>query len=89
MALLLNNASATGEALSVGRSSEYVFSADGNFGGATVTLQIGSPDGTSWLSVEDGALTAEGSFVVFLGKGTLVRAAVSGGTPSGLYASLN
>jgi hypothetical protein len=89
MAVLLANAAVTGETLPIGRSGEYVFSVDGTFGGATVALKLLSPDGVSWLTIEDASFTAEGACVVMLGNGNRVRAEVSGGAPSALYASLN
>lgn len=89
MAVLLSNASATGDPVTISRSGEFVVAVDGTFDGATVALELLSPDGSSWIAITDGDLTAEGSFVVFLGAGSKVRAAVSGGTPSALYASIN
>lgn len=88
MANLLSNTNVTGSPMSVGGSGEFIFSVDGTFGGATVTLQLLSPDGTSWLSITDAALTAEGAVIVALGGGSRVRALVAGGTPSALYANL-
>ena len=95
-AVLLTNASATGSwvAWPGGRG---VFSVDGTFGGASVYLNYRSPDGTSGLRVQvlaqDGkltavALTAEGGYLADLPPGQ-VRAEVSGGTPSALYARLD
>jgi hypothetical protein len=83
---LLDNASATGDAMQVAGGT-YVVSADGTFGGATLQLQLRSPDGTSWLTIADAVLTAEGSYVIDLGDGE-IRMAVTGGTPSALYASI-
>lgn len=93
---LLSNASATGEwvAWPGGRG---VFSVDGTFGSASVYLNYRSPDGSSGIRAQvlasDGtltavALTAEGGFIVDLPPGQ-VRAEVSGGTPSALYARLD
>jgi len=89
MAVLLRNAAVTGDAVTVNQRGEYVFSADGTFGGATITLQLLSPDGTSWLAIDDAALTAEGAVLVGLGASSTVRALVAGGTPSALYAELD
>lgn len=86
---LLSNVAATGTAKAVAFSGDYVYRLSGTFGGATVTLQQQAPDGTTWLDVADGALTAAGSFVVALATGVPVRAAVSGGAPSALYATLD
>lgn len=89
MAVLLSNASATGDAVRVNKAGDYIFSADGTFDGATVQLQLRSPDGSSWLDIDDAALTAQGAVVVTLGATSEVRAAVSGGTPAALYAELD
>lgn len=84
---LLDNASATGAAISVA-PGRYCYAVDGTFGGATVTLKLLGPDGSSYISVgADAALTAEGAVIVEL-PACDVRAEVSGGSPSGLYASL-
>lgn len=83
--VLLDNASATGAAKTWdgGRGQ---FKALGSFGGATVTLQILGPDGATWLGLgADAALTAAGAVNFDCPPGQL-RAAVSGGSPSGLYA---
>lgn len=85
MANLLTNASATGDALAVGGGT-YVVSADGTFGGATLQLQLLSPDASSWLSVAGATFTAEGALVVDLPPGS-IRMTVTGGTPSALYAN--
>ena len=85
--VLLDNAAATGSAKtwSGGRGQ---FKALGSFGGATVTLQILGPDGATWLSLgSDAALTAAGVANFDAPSGQL-RAAVNGGSPSGLYASV-
>lgn len=81
---LLTNASATGEGIAVGGGA-YVISADGTFGGTTLQLQLLSPDGASWLAIANATFTAEGSLVVDLPDG-VIRMAVTGGTPSALYA---
>lgn len=87
MANLLSNASATGAALPV-EGGTYVVTADGTFGGATLQLQLRSPDGSSWIDITDASLTAEGAFTVDLPRGE-VRMTVTGGTPSALYANLS
>lgn len=86
---LLANASATGSAVTWpgGRGTFSV--PIGTFGGATVALQW-SPDGTNYLAADQGGtayttLTAAGAGGFELPPG-LIRAAVTGGTPSGLYA---
>lgn len=86
---LLSNVAATGTAKPVAFRGDYLYRLSGTVGGATVTLQQQAPDGSTWLDVPDGALTAAGSFVVSLATGVNVRAAVSGGAPSALYATLD
>lgn len=87
MANLLTNASTTGEAINLGGGA-YVLSADGTFGGAVLQLQLRSPDGSSWLAIPDAVFTAEGVKIVYLGQGSEIRMAVTGGTPSALYANV-
>lgn len=87
MANLIQNAAVTGPAIRVD-NGRYVFVVDGTFGGATVTLTMKSPDGTSFISVgADAALTAEGAVLVDLPT-CEVRALVAGGSPANLYADL-
>lgn len=86
---LLSNAAATGTAQSW-PGGDGVFAVRGTFGGATVKLQW-SEDGTNWWDADKSGdtfttFTAAGSGRFGLPKGTLVRASVSGGSPSALYA---
>lgn len=85
---LLSNASTTGEAIGIGKGGAFAVVGDGTFGGATLQLQLLSPDGSSWISITDATLTAEGAFVVDLPDGATIRMLVSGGAPSALYASI-
>lgn len=81
---LLNNASATGAEI-IWPGGRGLFAADGTFGGGTVKLQFFGPAG-NWLDAGTyTTLTAAGGGNFDLPQG-LIRAAVSGGTPSGLYA---
>lgn len=84
--LLLSNASATGNALPR-QAGDYCFAVDGTFSGATVALQMLSPDGTNWLTIADTGLTSEGAMIVTLPSGRY-RASVASGPPSGIYATL-
>lgn len=82
---LLNNASATGAGQNW-RGGKGSFLVAGTFGGATVSLQVLGPDKTTWTDVGvDTTLTAGpgGNFEL---PPCQLRAAVSGGSPSGLYA---
>ena len=83
---LISNGSATGVAQSWpgGRGS---FAVAGTFGGTTVSLQLLGPDGATWTDVgPDVTLTAAGVGNFELPPSD-IRAAVTGGTPSGLYAT--
>jgi len=82
---LLSNASATGSDLTWpgGRGT---FLVAGTFGGSVVKLQVLGPDGSTYIDA--GAyttLTAAGAGNFDLPQGK-IRAAVVGGSPSGLYA---
>jgi len=90
---LASNASATGAAVPI-RGGDYTFMAAGTVGGSTISLQIQLPD-SSWCDV--GALAGNAivkntalPFVVSpiaLPAGN-VRVAMTGGTPSGINATL-
>ncbi|MGH8220892.1 MAG: hypothetical protein ACREUT_20345 [Steroidobacteraceae bacterium] len=84
---LLKDAAATGNGLDW-PGGRALFSVLGTFGGATVTLQYLGPDDVTWVEVATAAaLTAAGNVLVDVPAG-LVRAAVTSGPPSGLYADL-
>lgn len=85
-AKLLSNASATGTAKQWpgGRGT---FSVAGTFGGATVSLELLGPDGSTWIAAgTDTTKTAAGAGNFDLPPGQ-IRASVTGGAPSGLYAT--
>lgn len=65
-----------------------VFSVAGTFGGATVTLEVLGPDGSTMLVAGAATtLAAPGMGVVTLPP-CMVQAVVAGGAPAGLFASL-
>lgn len=85
MPKLLTDASETGS-WNTWIGGAGVFTAAGTFGGATVTLQYQGPDGSTAIDMGDDTTLTEaggGGFVFPPGQ---IRAEVSGGTPSGLYA---
>lgn len=86
MPMLLENASATG-AWMPWNGGAGVFTVAGNFGGATVTLQFMGPDGVTAIpmGVDTTISTAGGAYFVF--SSGRIRAAVTGGSPTGLYAA--
>jgi hypothetical protein len=57
---LVANASATGSAV-VLKGGTYSFMATATFGGGSVKLQVLLPDGTTWVDVAGGSLTAAGA----------------------------
>ena len=62
------------------------FTAVGSFAGATVSLEVLGPDGATWIPVgPDVRLVTAGVGNFELPAGS-IRAAVSGGSPSGLTA---
>lgn len=81
---LLSNGSATGQGQQwIG--GRGMFSVAGTFGGATVKLQFLGPDAATWIDAGiETTLTTAGGALFELPQG-LIRCAVSGGTPSGLY----
>jgi len=80
--VLLNNASATGNAVDWG-GGRGDFTAYGTFGGATVALQFSPDDGTTWINVDPSGST----YVTFTTAGVggfelpkgQIRAAITGG----------
>ena len=83
---LLTNASATGSGVFATMGGRYVFRIDGTFSGATCTLQMLSPDGSSWLTLQ--AFTAEGTATVEVPQGGTYRVLVASGPPSAMYADM-
>lgn len=85
---LLTNATETGPwtPWPGGRGSFSV--AGTSFDGATVSLQVKGPDGTTAIDVGDATSVTDAAVANFTLPPGEIRAAVSGGTsPSGLYAS--
>lgn len=84
---LLSNASATGTAVEWPGGDGRV-ELRGTVGGATITLQVQDSDGSTYHTVgTDTTFTATGSAGFKLEAGAMIRMAVSGGSPSGLYAT--
>lgn len=82
---LLTNASATGNAV-IWPGGRGTFLATGTFSGATVKLQVLGPDNTTWIDAGTyTTLTAAGAGNFDLPQGQ-IRAAVTGGPPSGINA---
>lgn len=82
---LLSNASATGAAQRW-PGGKGTFTTVGTFGGATVTLQFLGGDGSTWAPVGSISQTAAAADPFELAEGQ-IRAAVTGGAPSGLYST--
>lgn len=84
--VLLTSAGATGSAVSwSGGKAHFVLVAGS--GGGTTALQLLGPDGVTWVGVTGASSAASVSVPLDLPAGQY-RAFVSGGTPSGIYASL-
>lgn len=85
MPAMIVNGSATGSSVSW-PGGKGTFEVAGTFGGATVKLQVLGPDATTWLDVGlETTMTAAGIAMFYCRPG-LIRASVSGGSPSGIYA---
>ena len=80
---LLNNASATGAA-AIWPGGRGLLMCEGTFAGATVQLQSISPNGI-WLNAPAAGVTAAGTLAFELPPGQ-IRAAISGGPPSAMFA---
>jgi hypothetical protein len=90
--LLLSNASATGSTATWPGGRGF-FTLAGTVGGATIKIQLLGPDGTTFLDAVklDGttaaSMTAVGCLELEMPPAQ-IKATVTGGSPSGLYARL-
>ena len=85
---LLSSATATGSAVTV-QGGNYLLDIRGTFGGATVTLN----ETINGVTIPLASYTASPNTVAYspsfnIAAGTVLQAVVSGGSPSGLYATL-
>lgn len=87
--LLINNAAATGPETKIGQGGLYAFSVIGTFSGASVKLQIRGGDDVTYVDIPDAVCTAANVIGVYLPAGAFVKAVVTGGPPSGIYARLS
>lgn len=84
---LIVNGTATGAAFDC-PGGTCVFLVAATFGGSTISLQIQLPDGSTWLAAgTQTTLTANGGGIVTLPP-CQIRAAVTGGSPSAIFASI-
>lgn len=83
---LLSNAAATGAASSPLSMGDYIWDCVGTWSGATASLSLLAADGTTYIDIAD--MTANGTFVVSLAEGSVVKVIIAGGPPSALYSSL-
>lgn len=86
---LLSNASASGAALPVPTGGRYVYMIAGTFGGTSSKLQVLGPDGTTFLDVPGSTLAVAGYVSVDIPAGSSVKAVLTGGTPSAMFATLS
>lgn len=86
--LLISNAAVTGPATVLQQGGLYSFNVVGTFGGATVKLQILGPDDSTYVDIPTASHTAAGVIGVYLPAGGNVKAVITGGPPTGIYASL-
>lgn len=90
---LASNASATGSAVAV-KGGEYCFTADGTAGGSTISLQMQVPGTNNWADVQVFSASAVKTTTLPFVQTQVdlpacnVRMAATGGTPSGLFATL-
>lgn len=90
MLQLLNNASATGAAQAWAGGKGAFIVPSGTFGGTSVELEFSIDGGAVYLTVDKGSETnvtfTAASWGLFELPSCLIRASVTGGTPSGLNA---
>ncbi len=88
-AVLINNDSVSGPVVSNLYGGSYVFSVQGTFSGATVSLMVLGPDGTTYETlVSKTAPDTIGGTGVGLPQGATVQAVITGGPPSAIFATL-
>lgn len=85
---LLTNASASGVGVRTTYGGKHLLTINGTFGGTTAKLQVLGPDGTNYIDVPTASFTAAGAIIVDLPVNTTVKAVLTGGTPSAMYATL-
>lgn len=83
---LLDNASSTGDAEIATIGGRYVLSVNGTFGGATVQFQFLGPNGSAYIDIANASFTTAGSVSVDIAQGSNVRATLTGGAPSAMFA---
>lgn len=89
---LLSNASATGNAVAI-KGGEYAFSVEGTISGATMGLQMQTPNG-AWATVQVFNASAVQTTTVPYFQTQIdlpagnVRCVITGGTPSAMYSFL-
>lgn len=86
MAALISNGTATGGAVQWAGGRGFVAAVASAWNGATVALQVVGPDGSTWMDAAT-ALSANGGSAFNLPPGR-IRAAVTGGPPTGVYVSV-
>jgi hypothetical protein len=86
---LLSNASASGQPVYINESGTYQYSVVGTFGGTTAKLQFLGADGTTYVDVPNSSMTLAGALNVDLPSGSTVKAVLTAGAPSAMYATLN
>jgi hypothetical protein len=84
---LLKNASASGSFTDPLPGGKYLLVAEGSWGGAALTLQYKGPNDTA-IAVANVSLSTNANVAVDVGDGAEVKAILTGGTPSGIYADL-
>lgn len=88
LTLIANN---TPAAAQTAYGGDYVWSVQGTFNGASVQLQSLGPDGTTYMNIGPAKTAPDttGGTGVGLGSNATVRAVITGGPPTGIYATLS
>lgn len=88
---LLSNIAAAGNGADVlvATGGLYALAVNGTFGGTSFKMQIKGPDGANYIDVPSTTFTAAGIVGVEIPSGAIVRAVLTGGTPSAFYANLS
>lgn len=87
---LLSNSSTLGNgaAQTVSIGGSYLYQIAGTFGGTTAKLQLLGPDGATYVDIAGTSFTSANMVKLDLPAGSQVRAVMTSGTPTGMYATL-
>jgi hypothetical protein len=70
-------------------SGRVVCAAVGTWGGGTLQFKYSPNEGTTWIDITSGSLTADGAFEVAVGVGGMLKATLAGASSPSLTVSFS